>query len=110
MRIERLETKILRELSTILQNDVKNTKVGFCTVTSVELTNDLSYAKVYVSFLGDEDRKDVGLKGLENSKSYIRTLLAKRVQMRKVPELRFILDESLDYGNKIETILDDLKN
>ncbi len=109
MRIERLETKILRELSSILQNDVKNTKVGFCTVTSVEVTNDLSYAKVYVSFLGDEDRKEVGLKGLESSKSFIRTLLAKRIQMRKVPELRFVLDETLDYGNKIEKILEDLK-
>ncbi len=109
MKIERLDSKILRETSYILQNDVNNSKLGFCTITDVELTNDLSYAKIYVSFLGDESRIKSGIEALKNSSSYIRTLLAKRVQMRKVPELRFVVDESLQYGNKIEKIISEIK-
>ncbi len=106
LKKEKMNNIIQRELSDILQNEVKNPSIGFCTITGVETTNDLSIAKVYVSFLNKNVEKRMN--ALENSKGFIRTLLAKRLTIRKCPELQFVLDESLAYGNKIDSIINEL--
>ena len=106
MKKDKLNNIIQRELSTIIQNEVKNSGVGFCTITGVDVTSDLSYAKVYVSFLNKNTKKS--MEALERSKGYIRSLLAKRLTIRKCPELQFVLDTSLAYGNKIETIISEI--
>ncbi len=103
---DKLNNIVQRELSSIIQNEVKNSGVGFCTITGVDVTSDLSYAKVYVSFLNKNAKKS--LEALENSKGFIRSTLARRLTVRKCPELIFVLDTSLDYGNKIESILDEI--
>lgn len=78
-------------------------------VTDVEVSNDLSYARIYVSKLGsDKGTRSDGLAALEKANGYIRSLLAQRLKIRKVPELRFSLDNSLEYGAKIEKILGEL--
>ncbi len=99
---------IQRELTSILQTEVKDPKIGFCTITAVDVTNDLSIAKIYVTFLGKNYKKKDGMQALNRSKGFIRSLLAKKLTIRRVPELVFVLDESLDYGNKIEGILKNL--
>jgi ribosome-binding factor A len=99
---------IQREVSQILQLEVRDRDIGFCTITGVDVTNDLSIAKVYVTFLDKGFSNAKGMEALQRSKGYIRSLLAKRLTTRKVPELKFILDTSLEYGNKIETIIKDL--
>ena len=105
---EKINGIIQRELTEILATEVRDPKIGFITITAVETTSDLSYAKVYVTFLGKDYKKRDGMQALERSNGFIRSLLAKRLTTRKVPELKFILDTSLDYGNHIENILNEI--
>jgi len=104
IKIQKLETQIERELSRIFLNEVKD-DVGFITITGVDLTSDLSFVKVYYSVLGNEDKRTAVAKRLEKAKGFIRTALGSKVQMRKVPYLIFIYDESIDYGNKIDQLI-----
>lgn len=105
VKSERLAQTILKELSRTIQNDLKDNKVGFITITDVKVTNDLSIATIYVNFLGSEDRNEAGMKALEHSKGFLRSELAKKLTMRKVPELKFEIDKSLENGNRINDIL-----
>lgn len=100
---------LLKEISHILQFELKNPKLGFVTVTDVQCTKDLSLAKVYVSFLGKQDRNDAGLRVLNQSKGFIRSNLAKKIKIRKMPDLIFVQDHSLEQGNRIEKILKDIQ-
>lgn len=109
LKKDKMNGIIQRELSQILQTEVRDRDIGFCTITAVDTTNDVSLAKIYVTFLGKGFSNAKGMEALERSKGFIRSLLAKRLTSRKVPELKFILDTSLEYGNKIETIIDDLQ-
>lgn len=108
LKQERLDMVLQREISNILQFDLKNPKLGFVTVTDVQCTKDLSLAKVYVSFLGKQERNDAGMRVLNHSKGYIRSELAKRLTIHKTPDLIFLQDKSLERGNRIESILHDL--
>lgn len=105
---EKLNGIIQRELTEILATEVRDPKIGFITITDVEVTSDLSYAKVFVTFLGKNYKRRDGMEALQRSNGFIRSLLAKRLTTRKVPELKFILDTSLDYGNHIESILNEI--
>lgn len=109
LKQERVAGIIRKEISEIIQFSLKDPKVGFVTVTDVTVTGDLGIAKVYVTFLGKDARSDAGLKALERSKGFIRTELAKFLSIRKVPELIFVLDDSLDQGNRIDSLLEGLK-
>ncbi len=75
------------------------------TVTDVEVSGDLQQAKVFISVLGDADKREDTLKGLEKAKGFIRSELGQRIRLRKTPELFFEFDESIDYGNRIESLL-----
>lgn len=108
VKIKRLNSIILKEVTDIVQNSVKDPKIGFVTITDVNVTNDLSFAKVYVSFLGKKERNDAGLNALNRAKGHIRSELSKRLTTRKVPELIFILDDALENGNRIESILNEI--
>lgn len=108
LKKDRMDMILQREISHILQFELKNPKLGFVTVTDVQCTNDLSLAKVYVSFLGKQERNDAGMNVLNHSKGYIRSTLAKRLTIRKTPDLVFIQDHSLEQGNRIEKIIHDI--
>lgn len=99
---------IQKEISEIIQFELKDPKIGFITIMDVTVTGDLSQATIYVSFLGQEARKEAGMKALERSKGFLRTQLAKRMTIRKVPDLIFKLDTTLERGNKIDKILKDM--
>lgn len=105
---EKMNNIVQKAVSEIIQFELKNPKIGFVTITDVSVTNDLSYATIYVSFLGQDARKEAGLKALNQSKGFIRSELAKRLTVRKTPELIFKLDDTLEKGNRIEKILFDL--
>lgn len=109
LKVEKLRQTILKEVSQIIQTELKDNKLGFVTITDVRVTNDLSIATIYVNFLGAEDREDAGLKTLNRSKGFIRSMLAKKLTMRKAPDLKFEIDTSLEEGNRIESILRDIK-
>ena len=107
IKLERLNSAFVKEISYILQNEIKDENIKFVTVTGCEITNDLSFAKVYVTIF-DKEKKGTTLKALEGAKSFIRGELSKRVDIRHTPELRFIFDDSIEYGEKIEKLIDDL--
>lgn len=108
VKIDRLNNLFVEEISKIIHNEVKDKDIGFVTITDVRITNDLSFAKVYFTTL-DEDHKKV-LNSLNKASGFIRSLLCDRVQIRKMPEIHFVYDESIEYGKKIEDIIDRINN
>ena len=108
LKAEKIAGIIQKEISEISQFSLKDPKIGFITITDVTVTNDLSIATIYVSFLGQKPREEAGMKALDRSRGYLRSELAKRMTIRKVPELIFKLDDSLERGNKIERIISEI--
>ena len=107
-RLGRINEEYRKEISSIIDRDLKNPNVtGLISVTKVKVTNDLKYARVYVSILNSKNIKDT-LAGLKKSSGYIRSELAKRVNLRNTPELVFELDDSIEYGTKIDAILKEI--
>jgi ribosome-binding factor A len=105
VKLERLESIIKKDVTEIIQFDLKDPHLGFCTITDVKVTRDYSYATIYVSFLGQEARKGAGIKTLNRAKGYVRSLLSKKLSIRKVPELTFELDKSLENAQRIEALI-----
>lgn len=105
---ERLEKIIIREVSTILMNS-KDERLRFVIVTNAHLTGDLQIATIYYTVIGSNEQKESTMKNLEDAKGYVRSSLGKVLKVKKIPELIFKYDESLEYGNKIENILKGLK-
>ena len=103
-KIERLERTIEKEISTILLNS-KDKRLNFVTVTKVHLTGDASIATIFYTVLGNAEQIESTKRSLENAKGFVRSSLGKTIQMRKVPELIFKYDESMEYGRHIEDIL-----
>ena len=101
IKIDRIASNLVKEISYILMTEVKDPNVKFVTVTDCKVTNDLSYAKVYFTNLIDADREKV-TKALNRASGFIRGKLFDMVEIRKMPELTFVYDESIEYGNKIE--------
>ena len=105
VKIERLNHVFMQEISNILMTEIKDEDIKFVTVTGVDITNDLSYAKVNVTVL-DEDKRKTTLEALNGASHFIRGKLSERVEIRHTPELKFLYDESIEYGNHIEEIID----
>lgn len=98
-----------KELADILQHDLKDPRIGFVTITRVEVSGDLQHAKIYVSVYGQEADKDATLGVLTKAAGFIRGEIARRLHMRIAPELVFRLDESGEYSERIEQVLKSLK-
>lgn len=99
-----------KELGEIIGRKIKDPRIGFVTVTDVQVTGDLQQATVYISVLGDEKQKEDTLIGLAKAKGFIRSEIGQRIRLRKTPEIIFEFDESVDYGNRIETLLHQIHN
>lgn len=105
VRAERIALQMQREISDIIQTHLKDPRIGFVTVTGVELTSDLQHAKVFVSVYGDANQRQNSLAALEHAKGFVRTEVGKRIRLRLTPEIHFKLDESIDYSMKIGKVL-----
>lgn len=105
VKIERLNDQFQKEISMILQTEIKDQDIHFVTITGCDITNDLSFCKVYFTVL-DDSKKESTLKALKGAASFIRGQLSQRVEIRHTPELKFIYDKSIEYGNKIEKIIE----
>ena len=101
IKLERLNSSIQREVSLILANEMKDRQIQFVTVTAVKTAGDLSSCKIYVTIL-DKDRREETMSTLKNAKGFVRSSLAGRLDIRHVPEIDFVYDESIEYGMKIE--------
>ena len=102
---KRLEGIIRKNISDIIQFEVKDADVGFVTITDVEVSNDHSYAKVYCTFLGKNARAQAGLRALNRDKGFIRSALSQRLSIRRTPELIFVIDETEEHGRHIDEII-----
>ncbi len=110
IKTQRIANVLLKEISDILQNEVYDEDIKFVTLTSVKVDTDLSLAQIYCTVF-DIDKKDKCLHDLNAAKGFIKTELAKRkLEIRRIPDLRFIYDESIEYGNKIEKIIEKINN
>ena len=108
-RLNRINEELKKELSGVINYKIKNPNVtGMISVTRVKITPDFKYAKVYVSILNSKNI-DKTMEGLKESSGFMRSELAKTVNLRITPELVFELDDSLEYGEKIDSILKELK-
>ena len=108
IKIERLNHVIQEEISMILMKEVKDENIKFVTITGVETTNDLSFSKIYYTVLNKEKLKEAE-EALERASSFIRTKLANTIEVRHTPELRFIYDKSIAYGEHIEELIEKIK-
>lgn len=106
-RADRVAQELQKEVAIILQREVKDPRIGMVTVSDVEISRDLAYAKVFVTFLFDSDPDAVqrGLEGLEKASPYIRSLLGKAMRLRIVPELQFVYDQSLVEGMRMSNLV-----
>lgn len=108
-RFARIAGEIKREVSHILQTEVKDPRLGMLSITDVDVSRDLSWAKVYFSMLGSEEEKERTLQGLNRAKGFVRTELGKRLRLRHIPELIFLFDPSLEQGAKMDALLRSLE-
>ncbi|CAM2798018.1 30S ribosome-binding factor RbfA [Actinobacillus equuli subsp. equuli] len=106
-RSDRVAQELQKEIAVILQREVKDPRIGMVTVSDVEVSRDLAYAKIFVTFLFDNDQSAIeqGMKGLEKASPYIRSLVGKAMRLRIVPELRFIYDQSLVEGMRMSNLV-----
>jgi ribosome-binding factor A len=107
-RSDRVAEQMLRELADLLQFEVKDPRVGMVTVTEVEVSGDMSHAKIYYSApLQDGKALDALQKGLERTAGFLRSQLSKRMLLRTVPQLHFVYDASIDRGMKLSKLIDE---
>ena len=109
-RTQRVGEEIQKEISSLLLKGLKDPRIGFVTITSVDVTSDLQIAKVYFTVMGDEAARKNSEKGLNSSIPFIRRELGKRLRLRHVPDIVLKYDTSLEYGNRIESLLKDIQS
>ncbi|WP_294882859.1 30S ribosome-binding factor RbfA [uncultured Gilliamella sp.] len=109
-RSSRVGHELQKEIAIILQREIKDPRLGMVTVSGVDISRDLSYAKVFVTFLNDDDPQIIeqGLNVLNDAKGYIRTLIGKAMRLRIIPEIKFFYDESLVKGMQMSSLVSDV--
>jgi ribosome-binding factor A len=107
-RIERLRELVKSEFGKMLQRDLKDPRIGFVSVTDVEVSNDYSHVKIFVSVLGDENVKRSTMEGLESAKGFIRTELGQRIRLRHTPEIHLIEDHTMERSSRIMELLNEV--
>ena len=108
-RPQKLGDLIQRELSQLLQRELRDPRVGMITLTGVDVSPDFSHAKVFFTCLNREHLQDA-TEGLRRAAGFLRSQLAKRIQMYTTPELRFLYDESVERGDHLSRLIDSTKN
>ena len=105
----RINGEVQRELSNIIRGEIKDPRINPLTsVVAVEVAPDLKTCKAYISVLGDEESQEKTLAGLKSAEGFIRSKLAKTVNLRNTPEIRFVLDQSIEYGVKMSKMIDEV--
>ncbi|MBB6282204.1 30S ribosome-binding factor RbfA [Geobacillus subterraneus] len=105
IRATRVGEQMKKELSDIIGRKLKDPRIGFVTVTDVRVTGDLQQAKVYISVFGGDEQRENTLKALEKAKGFIRSEIGQRIRLRKTPEILFEIDETIEYGSRIERLI-----
>ncbi len=109
-RIRRVNRLLREEISRLLRHEVKDARVGMVTVSEVEVTADLKYANVYVQAPGGEDRKAEALAGLKSAAGFLRSRLGRELRLRRIPELRFVIDRAPERAARIAELLEEVQD
>ncbi len=107
-RASRVAEQMKKEIAQIIRDEVKDPRVGFITVTGVDLSKDLRHSKVYISVLGSEKNQKESLEGLKKATSFIRRELGRRIKLRHTPEIDFRFDHSIEHGAHIAKLLSEV--
>lgn len=107
-RSERVAQEIRDEVALMIGRELKDPRIGFVTVTRVDLTPDLRYARVYVSVLGDKDQQKKTLQGLKQATGFVRREVGRRLRMRLTPEVQFLFDKGLDATDRVARLLEEV--
>ena len=111
IKLTRINNEVMRELSNIIRNEIKDPRIAPLTsVVSVEVAPDLKTCKAYISVLGDDEACQNTMKGLNSAEGFIRSLLARTVNLRNTPEIKFILDKSIEYGVNMSKLIDEVNS
>ena len=108
-RHERVQRQVLRETTSILKEDLKDPRIGFVTVTGVQLSPDLATAKVFVSIMGSHSQQEETFHVLKNAERFVRAQIGHRIRLRHTPEVIFMRDDSIEHVDRIFQILDEIK-
>lgn len=108
-RAHRLAEELKNEISVIIARELRDPRVGLTTVTEVKVSPDLSFAKVYVSVLGDEAQRKETMRGLEKATAFVRRQIAARIKLRHAPQIVFAYDETIARGDKMLQIIEEVK-
>jgi len=107
----RVNTEVMKELSLIIRSEIKDPRISsMASVVSVEVAPDLKTCKAYISVLGDEEEQKSTLEGLNSAASFIRKELARRINLRNTPEIKFFIDQSIEYGVRMSKLIDDVNH
>lgn len=105
VRVEKIQELIKQETSEIIMRELKDPRIGFVTVTEVDVSSDLRNAKLYVSILGSDKQIEETWKGLNSSLGFIRREIAHRIRLKFIPDIKFLMDTSLEYSAHIQELL-----
>lgn len=105
-RSERIAQQIRRELAEIIRLELKDPRIGMMTITDVEVSHDMAYAKVFYTLMGEEDKTEETAKALARSAGFLRSQLAPRFKLYRIPELEFIYDSSIEAGTVLSELID----
>ncbi len=108
LRANRVAEEIKKIIGEIISHKLKDPRVGFVTITDVDVTGDLQQAKIFLTVLGDVKAEEETLAGLEKAKGFIRSEIGKHIRLRKTPELIFEIDRAIETGNRIERLIYEL--
>lgn len=108
-RMEKVNQMMKKEIGNMIQQEIQDPRLRFVTVTHVDVSRDLHYARVNFSVLGDREQVVAAEKGLDGARGYIRRLIGQRISLRYTPEIEFIYDPSIEYSARIEKTLEDIK-
>lgn len=109
IKLERIQASFVEEISIILNQETRDEDFKYVTITSCQISSDLSYAKVYFTCLNDKKKEEV-TKSLNGASGFIKNKLCEKVDIRKMPEITFVYDDSIEYGNRIEKIIENIHN
>jgi len=108
LRTERIALQMQKEISEIIRTEVKDPRIGFVTVTGVEVSSDHTHAKVFISILGNAEERERSMQALERARGFMRSEIGRRIRLRVTPELHLKLDESMDYSSRIGKVLHEI--
>ncbi len=108
LKAKKISSQIQKELSKIIMNETKNMVIKSVNITACEVTNDLSFAKVFYTYMGDYTKNEI-TNELEKTSGHLRKMLSQTIDIRHTPELIFVFDESIEYGKKIESLINKIK-